>query len=157
MKTMYTALRCRYRNWHCTFTAAVLLSSMLVACSHEASPADKTKCASPHYGLLQAIAKDAKIGKLSGYDFDQKEIVVLWSSMPSVAEACGARHGRMTVFRSLPGVGSEHGAITVEKMYFDDDVAFMEIGFPPTAVNADVLLRKRAKEWVVVESKLWEN
>ena len=77
--------------------------------------------------------------------------------MPAVAEVCGTRHGRMTVLRYLPGVGSEHGAVTIEKMYFDDDVAFMEIGFPPTAMNADVLLRKRAEEWVVVESNLWEN
>jgi len=47
--------------------------------------------------------------------------------------------------------------IAIEKLYFDGDAAFMEIGFPPTGKNADVFLRKEEGVWRVKKTHLWEN
>lgn len=114
-------------------------------------------CTSPHFEVLQAISEDSATRRNSGFNFDQPEVVVLWGKMPATADACGFVRGRVKLIRSASGTDRDRSIIAIEKLYYDEDAAFIGVWFPPTGMNGDFFLRRKAGRWQVVESELWEN
>jgi len=139
----------------CVVASLVLLMN---GCSRDSLSGRNAECRLTHFEVLRAIADDAEIRHYAAAHFESRETTFLWDRMPTKVQECGtSRSGIKFVRSSSPGFDPHHDFIAIEKMYFDEDAAFVEIGFPPTGKNSDVFLRKVAGKWVVVEKYLWES
>lgn len=137
---------------------AAALMLLMNGCSRDPVPGRNTECRPTHFEILQAIADDAEIRNYAAAHFESRETTFLWDRMPAKAQVCGTlRSGIKLVRSSSPSFDRTTDFIAIYKMYYDEDAAFVEIGFLPTGKNGDVFLRKRAGKWVVVEKSLWES
>ncbi|WP_185821369.1 hypothetical protein [Xanthomonas sp. GW] len=158
MKIMSTVRRFRYLTKGVALCVVASIALAVCGCSVNSHSVEGAKCNSNHFDVLRAIADNSEIRGYAKEHFSSREITFLWDGMSSKVEACGVVNGGMKIVRSSsPGFNHQDEFIAIEKMYFDDDAAFVEVGFPPTGKNGDVFLRKRAGKWVVVEKLLWES
>ena len=150
------------RKLHYTtaFFAALLFAVLTLSvsgCARNPQTVESAPCTLVHIEVLQAVHDDIEIRDYAGAHFESPH-PFLWERMPSKLEACGVEKGDVKIVRSSSAdFDSKQEFIAVWKMYFDDDAAFVEVGFPPTGKNGDVFLRKRDGRWVVVDKLLWEN
>lgn len=129
-----------------------------VGCSRESHPLMSGECNLVHMDVLQAIADNPEVRLYAKEHFEAPGVIFLWEKMPSKVQSCGTARGWIKIMRSSsPQFDGRDFFISIDKMYFDDDAAFVEISFPPTGKNGDIFLRKRAGKWVVVEKLLWES
>lgn len=158
MRIMYMA-----RRFHCSTERFMLLlfalaSLSLGGCARSPQAAKNATCSLAHLEILQTIHDDIEIKGHARAHFESPQTPFLWDRMPSKIEACGIAKGSVKIVRSSStDFDRKHEFVIVEKMYFDDDAAFVEIGFPPTGKNGDVFLRKRDGKWVIVDKLLWVN
>ncbi|MEB1528176.1 hypothetical protein [Xanthomonas sp. WHRI 7945] len=158
MKIMSMARKFHYLTNGTSVFLIFLLILGMGGCSGPVHPMENAKCSFTHFDVLKAVADNSEIRGYAKEHFAPPEVTFLWDGMPARIEACGVARGGMRIVRSSsPGFNQRNGFIAIEKMYYDGDAAFLEIGFPPTGKNGDVFLRKRAGKWVVVEKLLWES
>lgn len=148
-------------KFHSTKLFALFLVALVTlcmgGCARNPQAGESTTCTLTHIEVLQAIHDDIEIRDYAGAHFESPH-PFLWERMPSKLEACGVEKGDVKIVRSSSAdFDSKQEFIAVWKMYFDEDAAFVEVGFPPTGKNGDVFLRKRGGRWVVVDKLLWEN
>lgn len=153
------AQRFHYSTKRFTLLLFALVSLSLGGCARNPQAAEKVAtCSLAHIDILQAIHDDIEIRNYAAAHFESSHTPFLWDRMSSKMEACGVTKGRVKIVRSSStDFDRNREFIIVEKMYFDDDAAFVEIGFPPTGRNGDVFLRKRAGKWVIADKLLWVN
>jgi hypothetical protein len=150
------------RHYCFTGILRVWLTGLLVllagGCSRDSHVLTESKCDLEHMSVLQEIVDNSEIRNYAKDHFEAPETVFLWDQMPPNVEACGAENGSVKIIRSSSPEASRNGGfIAVYKMYFDNDAAFVEIGFPPSGKNADVFLRKKSGKWVVTQKRMWER
>jgi len=149
----------------CQFSTGLFLAFLvaLFASTGNASPqrpsAEKTeRCNSQGIDILLAIKGDAEISGYGATHFKVNDVPFLASEVNSNERLCQIEtKGIKVVHLSAPGFNQKIPFINVDKMYFDDDAAFVEISFPPTGKNADVFLRKKAGVWKVTRKGMWES
>lgn len=158
MRIMYMARRFHCSTERFTLLLFALVSLSLGGCARDLQVVEKTTCSPVPIEVLQAVRDDTEIRGYASAHFELSQTPFLWDRMPSKMETCGVAKGGVKIVRSSStDFDRKREFIVVEKMYFDDDAAFVEIGFPPTGKNGDVFLRKRAGKWVIVDKLLWVN
>lgn len=135
----------------------MLLVTVLAGCSRMNGADSPEKCSSDAIEVIKALAANPDFNKYAGDHFNSAEITVLWDSMPRSAKICKEENFNINFVRSSSNFDRKSMFIYIEKMYIDEDAAFVEVGFPPTGKNGDALLRKRSGVWIVNQSSLWEN
>lgn len=146
--------RCRIEGVFRLVMVAVLV--LLVGCSPSADERPVVKCDASAADIIKAIADDRDFDKYAGDHFQAKRVVVLWHLAPSGYKQCGEENSQYRFVKSIVEFDRNSNVLVVDKMYFDDDAAFVELRFPPTGKNGAAFLRKRAGKWVVTQSTLWE-
>ncbi|MDV0439134.1 hypothetical protein [Xanthomonas sacchari] len=116
------------------------------------------QCSPQSVEILLAIKSDSEIYEYGATHFKLPHVPFLASQINSSEKLCSdERRGVRVVYLTTPGFSQSRPFISIDKIYFDDDAAFVEISFPPTGKNADVFLRKKAGVWRVVRKEMWES
>lgn len=135
----------------------MLLVPILAGCSRLNGGDSPAKCSSDAIQVIGALAGNPDFNKYAADHFQSSEMNVLWDSMPRDTKMCKVENLNINFVRCSSDFDRNSVFIYIEKMYIDEDAAFVEVGFPPTGMNGDALLRKRSGAWVVTQSSLWEN
>ncbi|UYK65143.1 hypothetical protein NG831_12960 [Xanthomonas sacchari] len=116
------------------------------------------QCSPQSVEILLAIKSDSEIAEYGATHFKSPNVPFLASQINLSKKLCSDEgRGVRVVYLTAPGFSQSRPFINIDKIYFDDDAAFVEISFPPTGKNADVFLRKRAGVWRVIKKEMWES
>lgn len=160
MKNLYTMIQLRSKVGAILIFGVLSGAAVLPGCSPATAPAQVAlaSCEANPSDLLAAIARDDGFRGYASEHFSKPRVIVLMDQVLPGSRACKKQGDPRFVFiRTSSGHDRSGGFIFVEKIYIDDDVAFLELGFPPTGKNGDALLRRKSGVWSVVQSRLWEN
>lgn len=135
---------------------SVLLCCVAVGCTARSDDRSGGCHAAPQ-DILRAAASDPRLSDYGAEGWATPGALVLWDRGSAELPPCASRSDQFRFVRSSSGFDRSHPFIAIEKLYFDDDAAFIELGFPPTGKNADVFMRKEAGTWRVKQTHLWEN
>ncbi|MEG2805071.1 hypothetical protein [Stenotrophomonas sp.] len=137
----------------------VLLAASLTqvtACVPSADERSSKTCDAVVDELLKAVANDRDFARYAGDHLHAKKIAVVWGFAPLGYKQCDREESPYILVKSMAEFDQNAAYMVLYKLYFDDDAAFIEFGFPPTGQNGDAFLRKRSGRWVVTQSMLWE-
>ncbi|HYG07077.1 MAG TPA: hypothetical protein VD865_11830 [Stenotrophomonas sp.] len=107
--------------------------------------------------ILAVVNQNSDVVKYYGGPILAARLPVLWDERPNGQQACSLVGGSGFVRSLTPHFDSRSSFIAIEKFYYDNDAAFLEIYFPPSGKNAEFFMRKRDGRWLIVEKMLWEN
>lgn len=138
------------------FLSFLLLASLMTGCSRRA--VDKAADCSAEYSVIvESIGRDPDFVKYTNLRISDGA-VILWEDVASHQRACPGNHGGLRIIASShPDFSSREPFVLVERLYYDEDAAFIGLHLVPSGKNVEALMRKRNGKWVVVEKLLWEN
>lgn len=157
MKSMSMGSECLLHTNLFRVGLCLIIAFALFGCAKSSSERG-APCSHDPVAIIQAASSDSALSAYGGDGWGSSRINVLWDGDESSSSLplCEANGGRFQFVKSS-SYDRTSPFIAIEKLYFDDDAAFMEIGFPPTGKNADVFLRKEEGVWRVKKTHLWEN
>lgn len=148
------------RRFRTSLNLSVLsvLSLASIACSNDATAEKVAQCSPQSIEILLEVKNDSEIAEYGATHLKSPDVPFLASQINSNEKLCSdERRGVRVVYITTPGFSQSRPFISIDKIYFDDDAAFVEISFPPTGKNADVFLRKKAGVWRVMKKEMWES
>lgn len=137
---------------------ALLFLALGMGCARNAPQESDKGCDSSHLAILQTALDDSAFRRYAGsYLEADKRLVLVWDEMPSQASACGRAGAGFVVVKSSELQPVDRGKfIGVNKMYYDDSAAYVDLMLYPTGKNSDFFLRNKSG-WKVTQRELWEN
>ncbi|WNH43338.1 hypothetical protein [Xanthomonas hawaiiensis] len=137
---------------------AALLVLMSFVYLKDARAGKIAQCSPQSVEILLAIKGDSEIAEYGATHFGSPNTPFLASQITTSEKLCSDEaRGVRVVYLATPGFSQGRPFINIDKIYFDDDAAFVEISFPPTGKNADVFLRKKGGVWRVIRKEMWES
>lgn len=144
-----------------SLTSAALLSFLfLVAfttgCSRRAVE-KAPDCSAEYSAIVESVGRDPEFVKYTNVRITD-EVVILWEDVASHQKACPGNHGSLRIIASShPDFNSRRPFVFVERLYYDEDAAFIGLHLVPSGKNVDALMRKKNGKWRVVESTFREE
>ncbi|MET0548696.1 MAG: hypothetical protein ABW002_05425 [Xanthomonas sp.] len=148
------------RRFRTSLNVSVLsvFSLASIACSNDSTAEKVAQCSPQSVEILLAVKDDLGIAEYGAANLKSPDVPFLASQINSSEKLCSdERRGVRVVYITTPGFGQSRPFISIDKIYFDDDAAFVEISFPPTGKNADLFLRKKGGVWRVMKREMWES
>lgn len=134
----------------------LFLASFTTGCSRRG--VDKmVDCSAEYSAIVASIGRYPELFKYTNVRITD-EVVILWEDVASHQKACPGNHGSLRIIASShPDFNSRKPFVFVERLYYDEDAAFIGLHLVPSGKNVDALMRKKNGTWRVVESTFWEE
>lgn len=114
-------------------------------------------CSAEYSAIVASIGRYPEFFKYTNVRITD-EVVILWEDVASHRKACPGNHGSLRIIASShPDFNSRKPFVFVERLYYDEDAAFIGLHLVPSGKNVDALMRKKNGTWRVVESTFWEE
>lgn len=141
-------------------TAFPLVACLFIAgCTEAQHPGQGDACGAAHIRIIKAVLDDAELkayGK--NYFSGSPDIEILWDGAPAPSTSCTDSSPAFVVSRSSSRrdhLSSRY--VGVNKLYYDDSAAYIELMLRPTGMNGDFFLRKEQGKWKVKMRELYEE
>lgn len=156
MRSMYTGSSGRSRIDHRRVGLGILLCFVASSCA-EKSGDRSSVCEFEPKEIMRAASSDPRLSGYGAESWAAPRTVVLWDRGSAEKFLCASTSDQFLLVKSSTEFDRSQPFVAVEKLYFDDSAAFVELGFPPSGKNADVFMRKDGGIWRVKQIHLWEN
>jgi hypothetical protein len=138
------------KNWWLLF----LLACFAAGCSRSTVVVDR--CGEEFEGIVKAASSNSEIKGYAG-DFVSERLPMVWDGNGRGLGACpNDTIGALTNSSSRSSMRG-HPYVLINRLYFDNDAAFIDLHFSPSGKNVDAFMRKRNGVWRVVEKGMWEE
>lgn len=107
--------------------------------------------------IIRAVSSDPRLRSYAAESWATPRAVVLWDRSSAQESPCASASDQLLFVKSSTDFDRSQPFVAIEKIYYDENAAFVEIGFPPSGKNADVFMRKGSTGWRVKQLHLWEN
>lgn len=131
---------------------------LMGGCAKKEIPTSGSNRDSAPCDIFQAVLSDGELtSNTGGYLKDVKNLMLVWDGATQTQKDCRDIAAAFTLTKSSRlEVKPGDKYVVADKMYFDEDAAFVELLLLPSGMHGDFFLRKK-DEWRVVQRSMWET